>query len=321
MERNIDQEPAPQIPVQNLASNQIPVQNLAARTSTVAHGSHDNYKGKGPEGSEGRCALDMRNTTITKQQIDQLVGVSLVFVVVYVDDIILTGTDVNEIRSLKSFLHDQFKIKDLGKLHYFLGLEILYKDTGVLISQRKFTTDLLKEFDCTSCKPSMSPLEPTVKFKANEGALLKDPTFYRKLVGKLNFLTNTRLDITFSVQHLSQFLQSPREPHLKAAYHVLRYLMNDPCLGVFLSNSTDCTITAYCDSDWAACPDSRRSVSGYIVLMGDSPICWKSKKQATISLSSAEAEYRAIRKVVGELVWLEKLLTELHSPCNLPLAD
>uniref|UniRef100_A0A3Q7HMV9 Reverse transcriptase Ty1/copia-type domain-containing protein n=1 Tax=Solanum lycopersicum TaxID=4081 RepID=A0A3Q7HMV9_SOLLC len=152
----------------------------------------------------------------------------------------------------------------------------------------------------------MSPLEPTVKLKANEGALLKDPTFYRKLVGKLNFLTNTRLDITFSVQHLSQFLQSPREPHLKAAYHVPRYIMNDPCLEIFLSNSIDCTITAYCDSDWAACPDSRRSVSGYIVLMGDSPICWKSKKQATISLSSAEAEYRAIRKVVGELVWLER---------------
>ena len=178
---------------------------------------------------------------------------------------------------------------------------------------------MLNEFECSSYSPVTLPLESTVKLKASEGLLLKDPTYYRNLVAKLNFLTNSRIDITFSVQHLSQFLKAPREPHLKAALHVLRYLKNNPTLGIYLSKEPNYTITAYCDSDWAACPDSRRSVSGYIVLIGDSPICWKSKKQATISLSSAEAEYKAIRKVVGELVWLERLLTELHSPCNLPV--
>jgi len=246
-------------------------------------------------------------------------GVSLVFVAVYVDDIILTGTDVEEITSLKSYLHNEFKIKDLGRLQYFLGLEILYQDSGVLISQRKFTMDLLKEFDCSHYTLVLSPLESTVKLKAGEGTLLKDPTHYRKLVGKLNFLTHTRMDIAFSVQHLSQFLQHPREPHLQAAYHVLRYLKGDPCLGIHLSNNTDCSLTTYCDSDWAACPDTRKSVSGYVVLMGDSLISWKSKKQTTISLSSAEAEYRAIRKVVGEIVWLERLLTELDLTCTLPI--
>lgn len=90
--------------------------------------------------------------------------------------------------------------------------------------------------------------------------------------------------------------------------------MSDPRLWIFLSNNKNCIITAYSDSDWAACPDTRRSVSGYIVLMGDNIICWKSKKQTTISLSSAEAEYRAVRNVVGELVWLEILMTELHVP-------
>ncbi|XP_049373842.1 uncharacterized mitochondrial protein AtMg00240-like [Solanum verrucosum] len=125
------------------------------------------------------------------------------------------------------------------------------------------------------------------------------------MVGKLNFLTNIRLDITFSVQHLGQFLQFPREPHLKVAYHVLRYLMDDPCLEIFLSNSSDCTITTYCDSDWAACPDSRRLVSGYIVLMGDNPICWKSKKQATISFSSAEADQANVH-IAKNLVFYER---------------
>uniref|UniRef100_A0A3Q7HNF0 Reverse transcriptase Ty1/copia-type domain-containing protein n=1 Tax=Solanum lycopersicum TaxID=4081 RepID=A0A3Q7HNF0_SOLLC len=154
-----------------------------------------------------------------------------------VRNIIHDRTDLAEITSLKSFLHDQFKIKNLGKLHYFLGLEILYKQDGVLITQRKCTTDLIKEFDCHHYSPTSSPLDVVVKL---------------------------RLDIAFSVQHLSQFLQAPRELHLKAALHVLR-----------------------------------KSLSGYIGLIGNCPISWKSKKQTTVSLSSAEAEYRAIRKHSG----------------------
>lgn len=244
---------------------------------------------------------------------------SVIFIAVYVDDILLTGTDLVEIQQLKAFLHDRFKIKDLGILHYFLGLEILYKADGILISQRKFVLDLLKEYDCSPYTSFTSPLDPNVKLQAKEGTLLPDPTYYRKLIGKLNFLTNTRLDIAYSVQHLSQFMQSPREPHLKAAFHLLRYLKRDPTLGIFMSNVPCYTIRAFCDSDWASCPDSRRSVSGYLVLLGNCPISWKSKKQETVSLSSAEAEYRAIRKVVGELVWLDRLLKELTVPFSTPI--
>ncbi|XP_015169196.1 uncharacterized mitochondrial protein AtMg00240-like [Solanum tuberosum] len=97
------------------------------------------------------------------------------------------------------------------------------------------------------------------------------------------------MDIAYSVQHLSQFMQTPREPHLKAGYHVLRYLKQDPTMGIFISNKPDLTVNAYCDSDWATCPDSS----------------WKSKKQATFSLSSAEAEYKAVRQVVSELVFCD----------------
>uniref|UniRef100_A0A3Q7G9C1 Reverse transcriptase Ty1/copia-type domain-containing protein n=1 Tax=Solanum lycopersicum TaxID=4081 RepID=A0A3Q7G9C1_SOLLC len=113
------------------------------------------------------------------------------------------------------------------------------------------------------------------------------------------------MDIAFSVQHLIQFMQYPREPHLKPAYHVLKYLQQDPTLGMFISNKSDLTINAYCDSDWASCPDSRKSLSDYLVLMGDSPVSGKFKKQPTVSLYSVEAEYRAVRQVVGEIVWLE----------------
>ncbi|XP_049394582.1 uncharacterized mitochondrial protein AtMg00810-like [Solanum stenotomum] len=122
-------------------------------------------------------------------------GDSLVFVAIYVNDMIITGTDLEKINSLKFFLHDQFKIKDLGRLHYFSGVRNIVQADGVLISQRKFTTDLLKEFDSFNCKVATSPLDYTEKLKATDRELLSDPTHYRKLIGKLNFLTNTRMDI------------------------------------------------------------------------------------------------------------------------------
>nr|XP_016465950.1 PREDICTED: uncharacterized mitochondrial protein AtMg00810-like [Nicotiana tabacum] len=159
------------------------------------------------------------------------------------------GTDQSEMHQLKTFLHNKFKIKDLGKLHYFLGLEVLYMADGVIISQMKFVLELLKEYDCLEYSTLTSPLDPNVKLRAKRDVPLTYPTYYRKLVGKLNFLTNTRLDIAFSVQHLSQFMQDPREPHLKAAFHMLRYLKTDPTLGVFLPSDTDWSIKAYCDSD------------------------------------------------------------------------
>ncbi|XP_019224225.1 PREDICTED: uncharacterized protein LOC109205915 [Nicotiana attenuata] len=151
------------------------------------------------------------------------------------------------------------------------------------MSQKKFTLDLLREFGCIDFPSMTCPMDPSVKLKADEGAPLADPSYYRKLIGKLNFLANTRLDIAYSVQHLSQFMQSPRKPHLKAAYYVLRYLKGAPSLGIFLSNTADYGVKAFCDSDWATCSQSRKSVSGYIVLLGNSPISWKSRKQSTVS--------------------------------------
>nr|XP_016466549.1 PREDICTED: uncharacterized mitochondrial protein AtMg00810-like [Nicotiana tabacum] len=243
----------------------------------------------------------------------------VVFVGVYVDDVLLTGNDLTEIQMLKTFLYDQFKIKDLVKLYYFLGLEVLYRKGGILISQRKFTLDRLKEYDYLHATSLSSPLDPITKLKAKEGVPLSDPTFYTQLVGKLNFLTNTRLDIAYGVYHLNKYMQDLREPHLQAAYHMLRYLLKDPTLGLFMSSDNDFSVKAYCDSDWAACPNSRKLVSGYLILLANSPISWKSKKKETISLSSVEVEYRSIRKVVGELVWLHRMLTELTVPPVLPI--
>ncbi|XP_019230181.1 PREDICTED: uncharacterized protein LOC109211137 [Nicotiana attenuata] len=244
---------------------------------------------------------------------------SLVVLAVYVDEILLAGDDVSELNSLKFFLDSQFKIKDLGTVHYFLGLEVSQHPQGYLMTQQKYANDLLAEFNCQHFSPVLTPLNSSSKLVLDLGEPLIDPSTYRRLIGKLNFLQHTRPYISFSVQHLSQFLQKPQVPHMQAALHVLRYLLNDPAQGILLHSSFDFSVLCYSDSDWAACDVSRKSISGFCITLGGSPISWKSKKQPTISLSSAEAEYRTLRKTVAEISWLVRLLGDLGLPIHSPV--
>ncbi|KAM0048148.1 putative RNA-directed DNA polymerase [Helianthus debilis subsp. tardiflorus] len=244
---------------------------------------------------------------------------SVVYVAVYVDDILVTGNNQEEITNLKDFLHSSFKIKDLGHLNYFLGMEVLHTSKGVIMCQRKFAKDLLSEFEVSDLPINSSPLPHHLQLKANEGALLKDPLQYRRLVGKLNYLTHTRPDLAFAVQFLSQFMQAPRLPHWDAALHTLAYVKGTSSQGLFFNKNPTFDLQAFCDSDWASCPNTRKSVSGFYIALGGSPISWKSKKQPTVSLSSAEAEYRSLRRVTTELAWLTRLLTELHVPNITPV--
>ncbi|XP_047260837.1 uncharacterized mitochondrial protein AtMg00810-like [Capsicum annuum] len=219
-------------------------------------------------------------------------------IAIYVDDIILSGDDLDEISTLKSFLDSQFRIKDLGVLNYFLGIEVHYSDSGLLLHQKKFIHDLLQDFHCDVVSPVTSPLDLSIKLRADMGTSLPNPEIYRSLVGKLNFLTNTSLDLSFVVQHLSQFHKAPSDCHMKVALHLLRYLNGISILGVFFSSSPDLSLTAFCDSDWEACPDTHRSITGFCILLGGSLLTWKAKKQPVVSLLSAEAEYRSISKVM-----------------------
>nr|XP_016486329.1 PREDICTED: uncharacterized mitochondrial protein AtMg00810-like [Nicotiana tabacum] len=184
--------------------------------------------------------------------------------------------DINNV-----FLHG------FGTIHYFLGLDGTQYPEGYIISQQKFTQDLLAEFHCHNFSSVMTPLDTSVKFFTDMGDPLTDPSTYLRIIGKLNFLQHTRPDIFFCVQHLSQFLQAPQVPHMLAALHALRYLPNASTLGILFSSSFDTSIKAYSDSDWAACAKSMRFVSGFYITLGGPPISWKSKKQPTISLSSA----------------------------------
>ena len=235
----------------------------------------------------------------------------LTIVAVYVDDILLIGSDPTVIQELKHNLNIAFGIKDLGFLHYFLGFEVIHHHDGVSLTQRKFTQDLLKDSGHLYAKSTATPLPINCKLTPDIGVPLEDPTSYRTYLGKLNFLSNTRPDISFAVQTLSQFMQKPTSSHMAALDHLLRYIFGTAGQGILLRGADFLQLTAYSDSDWASCPISRRSVTGYVVFLGQSLISWKSKKQQTVSLSSAEAKYRSMRRLVAELAWLSRLLHEL----------
>ncbi|KAF5481760.1 hypothetical protein F2P56_002388 [Juglans regia] len=206
---------------------------------------------------------------------------------------------------------DQFTIKDLGLLKYFLGLEIARSKTGISLCQRKYALDILQDTGNLGSKPAAFPIESNLKLTADDPELYEDPLEYRRLVGRLLYLTITRPDLAYSVQMLSQFLAKPVVNHHKAAMRVLRYLKATLGQGLFFSSSSELQLKAFSDSDWAGCLDTRRSITGFAIFFDNSLISFKSKKQATVSRSSVEAEYQALTATTCEVQWLVYALQDL----------
>ncbi|XP_062081074.1 uncharacterized mitochondrial protein AtMg00810-like [Humulus lupulus] len=196
-------------------------------------------------------------------------------------------------QAMKDELHalEIFQLKDLGPLRFFLGLEIGRSNSGISMSQRPFTLQFLSDTSYLGAKASSTPMEPNTKLSQDEVELLPESTMYRSLIGKLIYLTITHPDISYVVNKLCQYLATPRIPHL----HVMHHL----------------SLKFVSDVDWTSCNDTRRSVSGFCVFIGQSLISWKSKKQTTVSRSLVEAEYRAMVNVACEITWLLSLLKDI----------
>nr|GEZ37617.1 uncharacterized mitochondrial protein AtMg00810-like [Tanacetum cinerariifolium] len=224
------------------------------------------------------------------------------------------GNNLSLITDIKDQLHQTFNIKDLGPLHYYLGIEFLKNSNGIVMTQKKYSLDLIEFANLQNDKPAKTPLDSRVNLTYTDGEPLLDSSHYRTLVEKLIYLTITRPDIAFAAQLLSQFLHNPHTTHLTALHRVIRYLKLSPGQGLYFPKHNPLSFHAYCDSDWANCPSSRRSISGFGIFLGTSLIFWHSKKQQIVLRSTTEAEYRALADCSREITWLCSLLQDLRIP-------
>jgi hypothetical protein len=231
--------------------------------------------------------------------------------IVYVDDMVVTGNDPAEQAALKNYLSTEFEMKDLGSLKYFLGIEVSRCKSGIFLSQRKYVLDLLKETDMTACKPISTPLAEGMKLGIDRTQGSIDKGRYQRLIGRLMYLGHTRLDLAHALSIISQYMHNPGEQHMSAVMRILSYLKGSPGKGVLFQKNGHFKIECYTDVDWARSTDDRRSTSGYFTFVGGNLVTWRSKKQNVVSRSSAEAEFRGMTLSICELLWLKFLLQDV----------
>nr|GEU70096.1 ribonuclease H-like domain-containing protein [Tanacetum cinerariifolium] len=237
------------------------------------------------------------------------------YLLLYVDDIVLTASSSDLLHRIISSLHQKFAMTDLGSLNYFLGISVTRDSSGMFLSHNKYAVEILERVGMVNCNPSRSPVDTESKVGTTED-VVSDPTLYRSLAGSLQYLTFTRPDIYYVVQQVCLYMHDPREPHFFTLKRILRYVCGTLDYGLQLFSSSTTDLVAYSDADWAGCPTTRRSTSGYYVFLGNNLLSWSTKCQPTLSRSSAEAEYRGIANVVAETCWLRNLLRELHTPLS-----
>ncbi|GAU11134.1 hypothetical protein TSUD_197580 [Trifolium subterraneum] len=240
------------------------------------------------------------------------------YVLIYVDDILITGSSSSLIEDLINKLHIQFALKQLGEIDYFLGIEVHHMMSGaLLLSQSKFIKDLLIKTNMGSCNPIGSTTASSCRLSKHGTYTLSDPSLYMSIVGSLQYATLTKPDIAFSVNKVCQYMAHPLEPHWTAVKRILKYLQGTTSHGLLLSPSSSSppfSLRAYSDPDWATNQDDRRSISRSCIYFGPNLISWGSKKQPLVAHSSTEAEYRSMANTTAELLWIQSLLKELEVP-------
>ncbi|XP_019100800.1 PREDICTED: uncharacterized protein LOC109132832 [Camelina sativa] len=211
-------------------------------------------------------------------------------------------------------------MKDLGKLHYFLGIQIQYHEGGMFLSQQKYAEDLLAVAGMSTCASVATPLPQQLKRKSpqsgnsappSHSTPFANPKYFRSLAGRLQYLTLTRPDLQFSVNYVCQKMHDHTVSDFNLLKRILRYIKGTSTMGISFDRYSDSKLTAYSDSDYAGCEKSSRSTGGFCTFLGRNMISWSSRKQDTVSKSSTEAEYRAMSEATSEITWFVNLLQDL----------
>ena len=245
-------------------------------------------------------------------------GGKILIVCLYVDDLIFTGNDEIMLKQFKKSMKIEFDMTDLGRMKYFLGIEVLQKADGIFITQRKYAQEILERFNMDQCNSVHNPVVPGFKLTKDEGGVEVDSTVYKQMVGSLMYLTATRPDLMFIVSLISRYMERPTESHLLAAKRALRYIKGTVSLGMFYKKGGSEELVGYTDSDYAGDQDDRKSTSGYVFLMSSGAISWSSKKQPVVTLSTTEAEFIAAASSACQVVWLRRILKVLNQEQSSP---
>lgn len=210
----------------------------------------------------------------------------------------------------------EFKMSMVGELSYFLGLQVKQLQEGIFISQAKYAHSLIKKFGLDKEKASNTPMSTTTKLTKDENSEDVDVSLYRSMIGSLLYLTASRPDLCLSVGICARYQAFPKKSHLAAVKRIIKYVNGTSNYGIFYSKDTNDTLVGFCDSDWAGCADDRKSTSGGCFLLGNNLISWHSKKQNSVSLSTAEAEYIALGSCCTQLIWMKQMLLDYGKRSN-----
>lgn len=263
----------------------------------------------------------LKGMKFTQTQGDPCVYVSSniagrLLVAVYVDDLVIAGDCEEEIKAIKRTLSSRFRMKDLGDLHHFLGIEVVRDLAGgvVWFGQSTYTGRLLDKFGMAGSKPVSTPADPESRLVKRTQEEAADPKLYQAAVGGLLYLsTKTRPDIAFAVGNAARFSSDPSKAHWQAVKRIMRYLQGSLDLGLRYQRQKESvfTCTGYADADWGGSQDDRKSTSGYIFQANGAAISWRSQKQTCVALSTAEAEYISLSAAAQEAIWLRGLSAEI----------
>ncbi|RVW79412.1 Retrovirus-related Pol polyprotein from transposon TNT 1-94 [Vitis vinifera] len=247
---------------------------------------------------------NLDHTLFLKKQHDKIMTL-----IVYVDDMVVTGNDPEERKALQNYLSREFEMKYLGHLKYFLGIEVSRSSERIFLSQRKYALNLLQETGMSGCQPVNTPIEEGLKLCVEPNQVSTNKGRYQRLVGRLMYLAHIRPDLAYALSVVSQYMHNPGEQHMNAVMRILRYLKNAPRKGILFTKNVDHqSIEVYTDADWVGAVDDRRSTSSYFTFVGGNLVTWKSKKQNVVARSSVEAEFRGMALGLCEALWLRLLL-------------
>ena len=247
---------------------------------------------------------------------------SMTVVAVYVDDLILIAETMDEMKKVKESLATKFRMTDMGKLHYCLGITIVQDEDKkcLWLHQNQYVQNVLEKYSLTEAKVVSTPADLSVRLEKNDGVSAEvDPIVYQSMVGSLLYAAcATRPDIAHAVGAVAKFCSKPTEAHQTAVKRIFKYLKGSASLALKYQKLEADTLIGYCDADWAGDQDDRHSTSGNMFLMAGGPISWLSKKQALVALSTSEAEYVALCTATQEATWLRRLLADLKVTTSEP---